>query len=110
MSYLTQAQLEADPEFQQRVSSVCVQQAGIFKDDMRPDFVATADSVLRGDGWIRMAFYRVIAAAPGFDEKVDSGDGNIDDSLVTDEDLLSATQATWPIVADLFFTDDGTPI
>jgi hypothetical protein len=65
--------------------------------------------VLRGDPAVFDTFVRLNAAGPGIADKVATGDG-IDQSLCTDADLLSLTQANWPTVADLYYAADGTPI
>jgi hypothetical protein len=109
MSYQSQAQLEADTEFQGRASAAAVQQSTVFKDDQRPDFVALADAVLSGDYRLTSAFVRLDAAGPGIADTADQGDGTIDQSAVTDADLLSLTQANFPVIADLFFTAEGDP-
>jgi hypothetical protein len=110
MSYQSQAQLEADYWFQQRSRSATIQQADIFKDDARPHYVALADAVMRDEAGLTAAFIRLNAAGPGIADKVDTGDGTVDSSLVLDADLLALTQANWPVVAELYFTDDGTPV
>lgn len=110
MSYEAQAQLELDHDFQVRVRSCCVQQAGTFKDDQRPAWAALADGVLRDDGGYISTFVRMDAAGPGIADKVDNGDGTVDQAKVTDADLLSLTQANWPTVAGLYFAEDGTPL
>lgn len=86
-----------------------MEQAEIFKDDARPDFVAVADAILRDQGGLYLTFTRMAAAAPGIGDKADNGDGTIDQENVTDADLLSLTQANWPTVAGLYFNEDGTP-
>ena len=108
MSYLSQAQLGQDPEFQNRSSAVAFEQANVFKDDGRPAFVGLSNSVLKGSPDHIQAFVRMNAAGPGIGEKVDVGDGTIDQSQVTDGDLLSMTQANFPVIADLYFNEDGT--
>jgi hypothetical protein len=110
MSYLAQDQLYFEPAFQSRVRAVCVQQAETFKDDARPDWVAVADQCLRGDGETYLAFTRMAAGGPGIADKVDNGDGTIDQSNVTDEDLLALTQANWATVAGLYFDANGIPL
>jgi hypothetical protein len=50
------------------------------------------------------------AGEAGVADKVDNGDGTIDQSKVTDADLLSMTQAHWPTVAALYYNSDGSPI
>jgi hypothetical protein len=51
-----------------------------------------------------------ICAGPGFDTTVDNGDGTIDSSKVTDEDMLAQCQAMIPKVAALYYDDTGAPI
>jgi hypothetical protein len=109
MSYLGQSQLESDGDFQRRVYAVDTQQAETFKDDGRADIAACARAVLRGDPGIGATFTRMAAGGPGIADKVETGDG-IDQSLVTDEDLLALTQANFPTVASLYFAADGSPI
>lgn len=108
MSYQAQDQLTQDVVFQGRNRSVCTQQAMSFKDDARPDWVAVALEVLRGDSDTTMAFVRLAAAGPGIAEKADAGDGTVDQSNVLDADLLALTQANWPVVASLF-AEAGLP-
>lgn len=110
MSYLAQSLLETDPDFQRRAYAVNVQQADTYKDDARPAFVATANAILRDDPGPGATLLRLDAAGPGIADKVDNGDGTIDQAKVTDADLLSLTQANWQVVAGLYFTEDGTPI
>jgi hypothetical protein len=110
MSYQGQAQLEADFWWQQRNRSVAIQQAETFKDDQRPDWQATAQSILRDDPGFALTFSRIAAGGPGIADKADNGDGTIDQSKVTDADLLSLTQANWSVVAGLYFAEDGTPL
>jgi hypothetical protein len=109
MSYHAQALLEQDPTFQGRTRSVAVQQAETFKNDQRPAYVAVAEGILRDEGELWPCFNRLAAAGPGIADKVTTPEG-IDQSLVTDADLLSLTQANWPNVAALYFTEDGSPI
>jgi hypothetical protein len=110
MSYESQAQLEADYAFQQRSRAAAIQQAEIFKNDERADIVALADGVARDEPGLAVAFIRLGAAGPGIADKVDQGNGTVDQSLVTDADLLALTQANWPVIAGLYFQSDGTPI
>jgi hypothetical protein len=108
MSYLSQAQLSQDPDFQSRTAAVAVEQANTFKDDQRPDFVALSTALLKGSSNHMQAFVRMNSAGPGIGEKVDNGDGTIDQSQVTDGDLLSLTQSNYPVVVDLYFNLDGS--
>jgi hypothetical protein len=110
MSYQAQDQLTQDATFQGRVRACCTQQANVFKDDARPEYVATAQAVLKGDDEVLTAFIRTEAAGPGIADKVDNGDGTIDQSNVLDADLLSLTQASWQVVAGLYFDAEGNPI
>ena len=110
MSYLAIDQLAGDAVFGGRNRAACVQQAEIFKDDARPDFVALADAVLLDAGGITATFTRLAAAGPGIGDTADNGDGTIDQAKVLDADLLAATQANWPVVAGLYYTSEGEPL
>jgi hypothetical protein len=109
MSYLTQWQLTYDPEFTNRGSAAVIAQADIFKDAAAADQKALAESVLCGEGAPLATFRIMLGASPGFADKVDSGDGTIDSSLVLDDEILSTIQGAWPTVAALYFDVDGTP-
>lgn len=109
MSYQAQAALEVDGAFTSREIACAVQQADTFRNDQRPDFVAVAEAVLRQDGTVSWTFVRLAAAGPGIADKADNGDGTVDQAKVTDDDLLSLTQAAWPTVAGLYYNDDGSP-
>jgi hypothetical protein len=110
LSYQSIDQLTKDPDFAGRVTASATEQAQTYKDAARPDFVALADDVLKGSAGPLAAFCRMAASGPGVGDKVDQGDGTIDQSLVTDEDLLSLTQANWQVVAGLYFDETGAPI
>jgi hypothetical protein len=110
VSYQAINQLTNDVDFGGRSTAAATQQAEVFINDARPDFVALANDVLRGAAGPLWAFIRMNAAGPGIGDKVDNGDGTIDQSKVTDADLLSLTQANWQVVAGLYFTADGSPI
>lgn len=111
MSYETQAALETDPDFQRRNRAAITQEASrlLGDENTMPQDEAAAEAVLRNDPGPAQAFIRLAAAGPGIADKVDTGDG-IDQSLVTDADLLSLTQANWPTVAALYFDDAGAPL
>ena len=109
MSFANIFALTWDQAFTGRVTSCATQQAEIFRNDARPDFVALANDVLRGNGTRASTFTRITAAAPGIADKAATEDG-IDQSLVTDDDLLSTVQANWQVVAGLFYAEDGTPL
>lgn len=109
-NYLAQSQLEQDPTFQLRIRAVNTEQSQIFIDDGRPDIAACAKAVLRDDSGPGATLLRLAAAGPGIADKVSTGDGTIDQSLVTDADLLALTQANFPHTAALYFNTDGSPI
>ena len=110
MSLQSQAQLAMDPKFQQRVQASATEQANIFKDDGRADFVSLSKTVLRSPMSVLPTFWNMIAAAPGFDLTVDLGNDTIDSSKVADEEILSAIQASWPTIAGLYYDSEGNPI
>jgi hypothetical protein len=94
MTYKSQAELRSSPLFQARWTSAIEEQALIFKDDGRPEFVWLAQQVLRGDFMSRDIWGRILCAAPGFDDRQDQAD-------ITDAELLAAVQSQWPTVAQL---------
>jgi hypothetical protein len=110
MSYESQWRLTFDDGFVSRSRAAMTNQSAIYKDDERGDIAALAEDLLTGaTPQIPLTFVSVLAAAPGFADTADNGDGTVDSSRITDEDLLAALQAQWPAVAALFFAGDGTP-
>jgi hypothetical protein len=111
MSYETQAELEADIDFQKRNRSVCIQQAQYFRTlpDQGPDSLALCDAILRDEPGPTSTFCRLAAGGPGIADKVEVSNG-IDQSKVLDADLLALTQSNWPTVTSLYFAEDGTPL
>lgn len=113
MSYQTQTQLTNDAGFLDRTHASLTEQSLIFINDARADFIALANVLLTGalvNGVSPIAsFTRILAGAPGFAETVDNGDGTIDSTRVTDDDIRAAVQAQYPTVAALFYNSDGTP-
>jgi len=96
MSYQAQAELEMDPDFRERNRACCVQQASQqFSDHI-------ADAVLKDDLGVTSTFIRLAAAGPGIAEKAQNPDGSVDQSRVTDADILALAQANWPTVAELY--------
>jgi hypothetical protein len=109
MSFQAIDQLTNDITFNGRIRACSVQQAEIFRNDARLDFVAAANEVLRGDGLVVNALIRITAAGPN-GAAADNGDGTINQSNVTDADILSSVQTNWQVAADLYYNEDGTPI
>jgi hypothetical protein len=110
MSYLSQSALAFDQDFNARSRAALVNQAVIFKDDQRADIAGLANSLLvAGNPQETNTFIGMLAAAPGFADKADQGDGSVNSSLIADEEILAAVQAEWPTVAELFYGPDGGP-
>jgi hypothetical protein len=110
MSYQSQWALTYDDAFVSRSRASITQRSDIFKDDQRPNYVALAESLLRAaNPQETSTFVSLLANAPGFAEKVDQGDGTVDSSQIEDAEIQAAVDAQFPVVADLFYADDGTP-
>jgi hypothetical protein len=92
------------------VEAVDVEQADYFINAAALDMKALAGAILRGDTSAGYTLLRMAAGEAGIADKVDNGDGTIDQSKVTDAELLSMTQAHWPTVAALYYSTDGSPI
>jgi hypothetical protein len=110
VSYRVIDALTQDAIFGGRNRAACVEQAQTFHADARPAWVAVADACLRGDGTIYNAFTRLAAGGPGIGDKGTGPDGEPDQTLILDADILALTQANWPTIAVLYFEEDGTPV
>lgn len=110
MSYLSYALLTEDVDFGRRSRSCITQQSNTFISDARPQIVALANALLKMEGPQTVVMLSQICAGPSFDTDVDNGDGTIDSSKVTDEDILSQCQAVYPTVAGLFYDSTGAPL
>jgi hypothetical protein len=110
MSYKSQSDLQNDQDFQARVAAVNIQQAYIYKDSALESYKSLANAIMKDDTTAGSTLLRLDAAGPGVADKVEQPNGDVDQSLVTDDDLLSLTQANWPVVAGLYYNEDGTPI
>ena len=107
MTYLAAFTLTTDAAFQGRTRACTTEQAEIFRNDQRPDFVALAGAVMRSDGDVLWTFTNLTASAPGI---ADLAGEPVDQARITDADLLAANQALWPVVAGLYFDAEGQPI
>jgi hypothetical protein len=111
MSYQSQWKLQNDDAFVSRTRAAISNQSMIFKDDARPDMAAMAEALLRGDvPGQTLAFVAMVAAAPGFADTADNGEGGVDSSLIPDADILAAVQADYPTVAALYYDAEGNPL
>jgi hypothetical protein len=102
MSYSAVDQLTQDSLFGGRVRACAVEQALVFQNDARPEFVALADAVLKNEPEAVSTITRLVASAPGLADKASTGDG-LDQTQITDGDILSSVQAQWPTVAELLY-------
>ena len=69
-----------------------------------------ASALLTGAPAEMATFLNLLAAAPGFAEMAETEEGTVDQSRIGDPDLLAVAQSGFPMVAELFFTDDGNRI
>ena len=109
MSYNTVDFLYTNGTFRGRIRACTVEQGDYFINDTRGDIKALAESLLRGDATVLEAFYRITCSAPGMADAAEV-DGQVDQSNITDQAILSAVQGSFPQVATLYFNEDGTPI
>jgi hypothetical protein len=84
VSYLDTAQLTQNPEFQGRVIAAASEQALIFVDDARPEFVIVAQDVIR-TATNAYPLVALVAGKPAINQ------------ASTDGDILAALQAVWPV-------------
>lgn len=91
MSYESMAALSDDAAFKARVTSCCVEQALVFKDDGRAD-MANLATVIIADPLNATGVFELVCVAPNFRDATDS-------SAIADADILAAVQANWPTYA-----------
>lgn len=103
-------------DFNPRVAFCCQEQSETYINDGRPAFVSLSKALLKGDNSIQQTFVRICVAGPGVAAKADTGEMNdigqpiVDQTLISDGDILASVQANFPTVASLFFDDTGAPI
>jgi hypothetical protein len=94
MAYTDTAGLAGNSDYVARLTACCTEQAGIFVNDQRPEYVDLAREVITDPG-AALWFVWLVAASPGFgDAYAGGGVDAIDDGM-----LLSSVQANWPIVS-----------
>ena len=94
MTYQAVYSLGTDPSFRNRLNAALTTESAAKTDD------PLADQAMRNPEATVTWFMPFITAAPGFaDQYSTGGQESIDDG-----ELLSATQAAWPRVADLYST------
>lgn len=92
MSYLDTFRLSANPEFQSRITAASTEQAMIFVNDERPEYVAPAQRIILSAG-NAAPFFPLVAAQPAMSEES------------TDADILAALQAVWPKYGEALLAD-----
>lgn len=83
MTYQDTAELVVDPAFQGRVMAAATEQALIFVDDARPEFIAPAQLIILSPG-NAVPFVNLVAGQPGIT------------AASADADILAGVQAVWP--------------
>jgi hypothetical protein len=92
MTYQAVYSLGTDPSFRNRLNAALTTESSAKTDD------PLADQAMRNPEATVNWFMPFVTAAPGFaDQYASGGQAEIDDG-----ELLSATQAAWPRVADLY--------
>ena len=83
MTYAETAALTQSQEFQARIIAACTEQALIFVDDARPEFVEPANAVILSPA-NGLPYVNLVAGQPGIT------------AASTDGAILAALQAVWP--------------
>ena len=82
------AQRYADPGFQGRAQACCAEQAGVFVNDGRPEYVGLAQGVIAGNTSDIDAIIRQVCVTD-----------TAGDIAMEDDALRGAVQLVWPVVA-----------
>lgn len=104
MAYQDVYDLGIDPNFRQRLNAALTTESAAKTDD------PLADQAMRNSEATVNWFMPFITAAPGFADQYGTGG----QEAIDDGELLSATQAAWPRVTDLYSDvltgGSGTPV
>lgn len=96
MSYTDDFALAADFSFQSRIMAAATEQAVIFVNDARPEFVAPSRLVIRSNG-NATPFFALVAGQPDMTAESD------------DASILAALQYVWPIYGSALLAEDVEP-
>lgn len=103
MSYLTYALLTESVDFGRRSRAAINQHANANTDQTGSPTDRLAVDLLKQQGEQMTLMLNAICAGPDFDVIVDNGDGTIDQSKITDEQILAHTQQMFTEVAKIFY-------
>jgi hypothetical protein len=92
MSYQDVYNLGTDPQFRNRLAATLTTESVVKTND------PLADQALRNPDATSTWFMPFISSAPGFADKY----ANTGQESILDAEMLSAVQAAWPKVADLY--------
>jgi hypothetical protein len=109
MSYLTYAKLTEDIDFGRRSRACINETANSLNQDSDPAIAALANDLLKQEGLQTVVMLNSICAGPNFADVVDNGDGTIDSSKITDEEIQSHTQSMFSEVAKIFYPYSASP-
>jgi hypothetical protein len=103
VSYLTYALLTEDVNFGRRSRACINYTANLKNQDSDPAIAALANDLLKQEPLQTVVLLNSICAGPNFSDIVDNGDGTIDSSKITDEDITSHTDNMFSEVARIFY-------
>lgn len=119
MTYTAIDALTVSPQFRGRIAACCLEQSMTYRDDQRPSWQAMAQDFILGSGLALNTFVRLAAVAPGFAaaaagheptlpgpeaaEAATPAPFAIDQSRITDPEILALVQSVWGDVADTHF-------
>jgi len=107
VSYADIAALAQDEAFQERVKVCATIECQTHLDDPnRADWSNLAYDTLRGADHVMDTFIRFVAQTTGI---ADGYLPTIDQTTITDEAILAAVDAAYPVISSLWYNPDGTP-
>jgi hypothetical protein len=103
MTLQAQWNLTYDDHFRSRSRACITNEAVVFGVGTVPGEVALARDILVGDGDKISTYLTILAGYQDFDSLVDNGDGTVDSTKLSDQQIQGAVDALFPQVADLFY-------
>lgn len=103
MTLQAQWNLTYNDPFRSRSRACLTNEAAVFGVGTVPGEVKLAQDILLEDAQKISTFLTILAGYQDFDVLADNGDGTVDSTKITDDQIKAAVDDLFPTVADLFY-------